>query len=311
MLRFKYRRAGLSLMEALVALFIMAIGMISLLTLFPLGAIQMGRALRDDRCAQCAWQGDGVVRTWWQLEVVDKPGTEAAWFASLDPIAANPSTLPTPGMVIALDPIGSNSGYPLKIAGTISRQNPTQTPGLKQAIRACTLMDDIFFNEAGNPDTASGSTKGNVVRQGRYNWMALVQRPVNRDRTTANLKILVFDGRAPGTAPANGETQLNTTTSTPTISGSGSQLTVNMSLSNASFPLIGKGGWILDPGSGDRMDFYRVQSLTENTAGTATTLELDTPLKNTVTNIVIFRGLAEVFDRPMLAPSGVKDAPTP
>jgi Tfp pilus assembly protein PilV len=42
------RRAGLSRVEVLVAMFIMALGMIALLTLFPLGALQMGQALKDD-----------------------------------------------------------------------------------------------------------------------------------------------------------------------------------------------------------------------------------------------------------------------
>jgi hypothetical protein len=305
MLRFKHQRAGLSLMEALVALFIMAIGMISLLTLFPLGAIQMGRALRDDRCAQCAWQADGVVRTWWQVEVVDKPGTETGpYFALLDGAVAQTAT--TPGMVVAIDPIGMLSGRAgTNLAGSgIVRRNSSLVSTLKDSIRWCSLTDDVFFNEVGTPDTVSGSVAGRVVRQGRYNWMALIQRPVNANRSTANLKILVFDGRAVGTAPANGEKLMNTTTTTPTINtgATGStQVTINMGLTNPAFPAIGKGGWILDPGTGNRMDFYRVQSLTDN--GASTTLELDTPLKNTVTRVVVLRGLAEVFDRPTLAPT--------
>jgi len=305
MLRFKHKRAGLSLMEALVALFIMAIGMISLLTLFPLGAIQMGRALRDDRCAQCAWQADGVVRTWWQVEVVDKPGTETApYFASLDGGVAQTAT--TPGMVVAIDPIGMNSGRSTQPLGgsSIVRKTSSLVTSLKDSIRLCSLTDDVFFNEQATPDKASVAS-GLVVRQGRYNWMALIQRPVNANRTSANLKILVFDGRAVGTAPANGEVLLTGTT-TPSISAAAlgsTQVVINMSLTNASFPPIGKGGWILDPGTGNRMDFYRVQSLTDNAAGTACTLELDTPLKNAVTQVVILRGLAEVFDRPMLAPT--------
>ncbi|HMP02038.1 MAG TPA: prepilin-type N-terminal cleavage/methylation domain-containing protein [Gemmatales bacterium] len=45
------RRAGLSLTEVLIALFVMAIGMISLLALFPVGISNMHWALQDNRLA--------------------------------------------------------------------------------------------------------------------------------------------------------------------------------------------------------------------------------------------------------------------
>ena len=45
-------RRGITLVEVLVSIFIMAVGMICLLTLFPVGAISIAQALRDDRAAQ-------------------------------------------------------------------------------------------------------------------------------------------------------------------------------------------------------------------------------------------------------------------
>src|SRR3954470_13764147 len=45
------RRPGVTLLEVLTAIFIMAIGMLALLTLFPAGALSMARAVRDDRAA--------------------------------------------------------------------------------------------------------------------------------------------------------------------------------------------------------------------------------------------------------------------
>src|SRR5262245_30461446 len=45
------RRSGLTLIEVLVAIFVMAIGLMALLTLFPLGALRMGQAIQDDRAA--------------------------------------------------------------------------------------------------------------------------------------------------------------------------------------------------------------------------------------------------------------------
>src|SRR6266852_1689458 len=69
------RRAGLSLVEVIVAMFIMALGMIALLTLFPLGAVQMGQAVKDDRCAQSAAAADTIFRTYWKNYVTERPAS--------------------------------------------------------------------------------------------------------------------------------------------------------------------------------------------------------------------------------------------
>ena len=47
-------RRGLSLTEVLIAIFIMGIGMIALLSLFPLGLLNMAWAIKDDRAARAA-----------------------------------------------------------------------------------------------------------------------------------------------------------------------------------------------------------------------------------------------------------------
>jgi prepilin-type N-terminal cleavage/methylation domain-containing protein len=69
------RRRGLSLTEVLVALFIMALGAIAILTMFPLGALQMGQALKDDRTAQAAGQADGYMRWYWKHYIIDGAGS--------------------------------------------------------------------------------------------------------------------------------------------------------------------------------------------------------------------------------------------
>jgi prepilin-type N-terminal cleavage/methylation domain-containing protein len=48
------RRDGVSLLEVLVAIFIMGIGLLALLTLFPLGALELAQSIRDDRAGQIA-----------------------------------------------------------------------------------------------------------------------------------------------------------------------------------------------------------------------------------------------------------------
>ena len=53
------RRPGITLIEVLVAIFIMTIGLLALLTLFPLGALRMAQALQDDRDAAAASADQG------------------------------------------------------------------------------------------------------------------------------------------------------------------------------------------------------------------------------------------------------------
>ena len=63
--------AGVTLVEVLTALFVMGIGLLALLTLFPLGALTMAQAIKDDRAGAIADQAtafsqgaeDLVVRT--------------------------------------------------------------------------------------------------------------------------------------------------------------------------------------------------------------------------------------------------------
>lgn len=54
------RRSGMTLVEVLVAIFVMGIGLIALLTLFPIGMLRMARAIHDERSAQSAQNAQSV-----------------------------------------------------------------------------------------------------------------------------------------------------------------------------------------------------------------------------------------------------------
>jgi hypothetical protein len=82
-------RKGLSMAEVLVALFLLALGTIAILTMFPLGMYHMGQALKDDRTAQCAQQADQYMRNYWRLNVVENPNrnnTLATGFPGYEPM---------------------------------------------------------------------------------------------------------------------------------------------------------------------------------------------------------------------------------
>jgi prepilin-type N-terminal cleavage/methylation domain-containing protein len=100
------RRPGLSLTEVLVALFIMGIGAVAILTLFPLGALNMAQALRDDRTTQCAAQAGAYLRDYWQQrytsQVINPPNPDL--YSELFYRAMNNP------QVMATDPLGATAG---------------------------------------------------------------------------------------------------------------------------------------------------------------------------------------------------------
>lgn len=106
---------GLSLVEVLVAMFVMALGLIALLTLFPLGAMQIGQALKDDRTAQTANLADGWVRAYWRDAVA--------------PLAGKPNDPPGDPFLVALDNPNVLLATPGTVAGQVNYTAPTVGAG--------------------------------------------------------------------------------------------------------------------------------------------------------------------------------------
>jgi hypothetical protein len=63
------RRPATTLTEVLIAIFIMAIGLMALLTLFPIGALQMAQSLKDQRCAEVGANAIAYARANWKAAV--------------------------------------------------------------------------------------------------------------------------------------------------------------------------------------------------------------------------------------------------
>jgi prepilin-type N-terminal cleavage/methylation domain-containing protein len=55
------RRQGVTLMEVLVAIMITGIGLLALLTLFPLGALEMVQSVKDDRCGHVKHNAASII----------------------------------------------------------------------------------------------------------------------------------------------------------------------------------------------------------------------------------------------------------
>ena len=178
------------------------------------------------------------------------------------------------------------------------------------ALQIAGMTDDMSFEKNGAP--TGGAILG---RQGRYTWSAIVQRPRNDVRTIANLTILVFDGRP--SLPTIGDeiivNPVNAVTNTATTLSRTVRITVPARTSVDQPVLLRKGGWIMDgtiptasPITPQMVNFYRISGFVEDSANPGTfDLDLETPLKadlSTTSQLYLFAGLAEVFERPAMKP---------
>src|SRR5438045_2475931 len=82
--RVSSQRPGITLLEVLTAIFIMGIGMLAVLTLFPAGALSMAKAIRDDRAATIAGNSAALAAS---VDLANDPAVVAA-------VASNTSIVP-------------------------------------------------------------------------------------------------------------------------------------------------------------------------------------------------------------------------
>jgi hypothetical protein len=355
------RRPGLSLTEVLVALFIMGLGTIAILTLFPLGALNMAQAFRDDRTTQCAAQAGSYIRWYWKHQKDASQLDGEPFFTALDDPAPPWFTPPsTPGSyVVSLTPADNGPSYPVVIdpMGVVARPvgsasqlmigddgrgdaaaaaTPNQTnlarkgmrllgntPAL--ALRTCSLLDGYGYEPNGTP-TVTGTT---IDRDMRYNWLWVIQRPVNSERYQVDATVVVFDRRAHLFAPAGSETVFAPSYAEPGVA--------RVTFPAGRSPAIQKGSWLLDatttiafkgtvfvPPNGPtplpvtdpgwppqphvrNANFYRVLSATTNVLSGELDVELEVPLRPdrggilppaqaNLRRFVVMNGVAEVFE---------------
>jgi hypothetical protein len=149
-------RRGLSLTEVLIAIFVMAIGMIALLVLFPLGMLNMAWALKNNRISQAVGGANSIAELpnanaigqrfslrddgWYQSEIQGSPaaGTPypdlGTWNTTALPPVWNWNfawASPATPMVVFVDPIGEAAlGAPTRPGNYVGGYNPFAIPNL-------------------------------------------------------------------------------------------------------------------------------------------------------------------------------------
>jgi hypothetical protein len=252
------RRSAVTLMEVLIAMFIMAIGMLALLALFPVGAVSMAQALKDDRCASTAAMGENIaIATNIRHDTNVKPG----FFTS---------------SVVYVDPYGFQQGLTVLGITTIPRVAPSFALTPQLADRFFTLPDDITFLDAGVPDTSSG-----FIDRGRHYSYAYLLRQLPMSNLV-QLFVVVYNSRPTGVVA------LETTDVAATVTSTNS---IQLSLAATT---IKRGGWILDTTG----NFYRVTNIVEGgTPMLETQQSFPATAVGTTVPIVIMDYVAEVFDK--------------
>jgi hypothetical protein len=304
-------RTALTLMETLVAIFIMAIGMLALLTLFPLGALRMEQALKDERCAQA-----GVAATEF-AKILDLANDPQVRLAMTDPNAPN-SPVPGASVIGGFSPgSGAISGPSMAVlvdpAGSIDQNNPKAVDPAGNLVRVAssywnntvtlngappyngyyeffTLTDDIVF-QLGTGIPRQFGTSGNAIgRETKFSWSYLLQQPQVQNPGITNYTACIYHRR-----PLAGsldwvlpKAQLNINAASITFDSSDptqirpiqpGQWVLDVTLAKGTGPTAtgGPNGAALVP----MANFYRILSVRSSAIGsTATTiLDLQGPIR--------------------------------
>jgi hypothetical protein len=317
------RRTGTSLMEVLVGFGILGIGVASVISLYPFAALAAGNALIRDRTTTSALIADGQLRDIHKRGVVEMgEGSNEPYYGRLDAgtgatgLPSVPRDSGEPSYPVFIDPMGFAAGQngPVGTAGPatgIPRVNLSLVTGsgdpVRHALRFCSQLDGLGYNDDGAVQA------GPEMRELRYNWLWVVQRPVNRDRFNLRMQVVVFNQRIHQYRPSMTETVYANVTFTP------GQTFIRGVPPNAE---LRKGSWIMDAGRSPvgapsalrHAEFYRVVSIADDGTlevhrpvrsphGTATggpaTAAPGTPAPYTA-NLVVMPGVVDVYERPLL-----------
>jgi Prokaryotic N-terminal methylation motif len=315
------RRSGATLLEVLVAIFVMGIGMLALLTLFPLGALRMAKAIQDQRCAETAANASSV---WTMNSIYNDPGLTSA-FKNPGVAGVKDSGPDGPSYPVLVDPIGSRTAngtlFQTVVGGNFGNNYIGRTSvgfvGIqKDAYQWFTLLDDIDFESAtavpaGNPLPGTprwlAPPAQVFTRDIRYSYAFMCQRPRQADASVVDTAVVVYNKR-----PLSGigglslpEYAYNKSTFDP----GNNTITIDYSAPGVPPPPVRVGDWILDgspvtSAGGNVVSahayFYRIVGSSELPGGRLE-LEVETPLRGftapTVGTAIILDGVAEVFTK--------------
>jgi len=310
------RRTAATLVEVLVAIFVMGIGLLAILALYPLGAYRMAEAIQASRCASIAENCDAIDRIWHirsNSTLVTVPLTGNDLYLNPPGIPAISSTSTGASYPVFIDPSGyltaAGTGYQNWLAGNKALLMPRMSVNFVQGtqnngIGWFSFLDDIQFNKLGLPDlTLIGAPY--VERDIRYSWAFMCQRPAANNTSVVNMTTVIYN-RRPLSMSGNLTLSEYAYGGATTYDLTRNVVAVDFSASG-SLPPLRAGEWILDAtvdaNNVPHGYFYRVVSINQ-TGPTTVEFEVQTPFRGfppgTTTTpgiVVVLEGVAEVFER--------------
>jgi type II secretory pathway pseudopilin PulG len=311
-------RAGITLIEVLAAIFIMGVGLMALFTLFPLGALSMARAVRDDRAATIAGNAASMATA---MDL--RNDNTVVPFLGQTPVGPTISTN-NAGVITAIPPFNlpdpNGPGFPVLVDPTyfnLGQSSMGAVPGVTPGLQRCgasyaigptniarwfTFQEEMTFERTGQPKGAPPAPAPNFIeRPGTYTCTYLLRRPKSSRPDLIEMSVLVYASRAVETA--DGETVF------PGVTGAVTSNSLSFNYPAGGKPNIRRGSWIMDVSYAPRTDpvtgqtfgtvngyAYRVENVTDTGANNLT-LEVDPALKANVNTIVVLENVIAVVNR--------------
>ncbi len=296
------QRRGMTLIEVLVAIFVMAIGLIAILALFPIGVLRMAQALQDARTGSIRDNADAIAN----MKKIRGDSAVTAAYTS----AGVPSS--GPSLPVLVDPLGyqAASGTPSQNsvaglgAGVFPRVTPSFVASNDTAYRWFSFLDEIYFKDDGTPETYAGGGAVVYDREYRFSWAYLCQLADVTDSALANLTVVVYNRRT--LSPTGGMPLGETEYPISTFNLQNNTVAVDYSL-QGSPPAVRVGEWILDATTNAAMPsprhatFHRVVAVND-LGGNLMEYEVQTPFRgfsgaSQPGRIIVLEGVVEVFER--------------
>ncbi|MDZ4821505.1 MAG: prepilin-type N-terminal cleavage/methylation domain-containing protein [Planctomycetota bacterium] len=200
-----FRRTGISLLEVMIAIFILSVGLLSVASLLPVGSFQVQKALSEDRKSHVGQNAFREFRT-------RGMANPALWIRA-DGTAYLAQTAPGMNVLpVAIDPyylsstiLGGSGGAVFPRGGNLTSSMPriglsiASTPALAEMIMVA--RDDVIYERQADADLPPvGKFEGANLRrmsEGHFSWMATLAPANFAMRAVApgvqfNLSLVVF-----------------------------------------------------------------------------------------------------------------------
>jgi type II secretory pathway pseudopilin PulG len=267
--------AGITLLEVMISIFVLAIGLLGTASLLPVASLQARRANIDDRKAAALQSATRDFKTrsflradYWVYDTAAPASTPVvSSSAPYNFINSSGSAITLPP--VAIDPlmvasVGTASNAPLFASngGTLVMPRITLMNVLgAAATQACMVQDDLAFKLSTTDQTAlpTGGFNSNLTKrlyQGQFSWLATLvptfgDVQASYSRNSMILSIVVFNQRRLQSAPVQGlstDTERAATVASFGTSGTaygGGDLTLSSTASTSAGLNLNIGEWLM------------------------------------------------------------------